>query len=40
LDIYIGVLGRIRWVGYVEPGGFVGIVWRVLDVENDCGCRQ
>ena len=36
MDVEIDVLGRIGRLCYVEPGRFVGVVWRVLDVEDDC----
>jgi hypothetical protein len=32
------VSGRVRWLGYVESGCFIGIIWGVLDVEDDCRC--
>jgi hypothetical protein len=32
------MFGRVGGLGYVEAGRGVGVVGRVLDVEDDCCC--
>jgi hypothetical protein len=38
LDIEVGVFGSVRRLGYVEVGGFVGVIWGEADVKDDCRC--
>jgi hypothetical protein len=38
LDVEVDVFGCIGGLGYVESGRFVGVVGRVLDVEDDYCC--
>jgi hypothetical protein len=37
LDVEPWGFGRVGGLGDVEAGGFVGVVWRILDVEEDYG---
>jgi hypothetical protein len=32
------VSGRVGGLSHVESGGFIGVIWGILDIKDDCCC--